>query len=141
VRSRADGAWRPAALGLAAELERRGLVAEVRGHGVVRVHNPAGEPDPGDPRGQVLAPGLGQEVVCRRRDGVLWWCWVWPGPSRTSPPELELLCPVADIVTAVTRIARVLAVPFADPSPSSASSPSAASSASSGSAGSPGGRG
>lgn len=135
VRSRADGAWRPAALGLVAELERRGLVAEVRGHGVVRVHNPAGEPDPDDPRGQALAPGLRQEVVCRRRDGVLWWYWVWPEPTRNCPPELEPLCPVADIVTAVTRIARVLAVPFADSPPSSPSP------ASSGSSGSPGGCG
>jgi hypothetical protein len=116
------GAWRSAALALVAELEQRGLVAEVRGPGVVRVRNPAGAPDVEDPQGQVFAPGLGQEVVCRRRDGVLWW-WAWTGPTRHSPPELEPLCPVSDVVTAVTRIVRVVAVPFAD---SSAASPPAA---------------
>ncbi|MEO3829916.1 hypothetical protein [Actinomadura sp. B10D3] len=114
VRARTvDGAWRPAALALVAELERRGLLARVMGHGALRVRNPAGEPDPGDPQGQGFGPGLGQEVVCRRRDGVLWWLWVWSGPTRTSPPELEPLCPVADAAVAVERITRVLAVPFA----------------------------
>ncbi|WP_131939446.1 hypothetical protein [Actinomadura bangladeshensis] len=136
----AGGAWRPAALGLVAELERLGLVAEVRGSGLVRVHNPAGGPDPDDPQGQAFAPGLGQEVVCRRRDGVLWWDWVWPGPSCTSPPELEPLCPVADVVTAVTRIARVVAVPFVG-SPASPSPASSGSSGSFGSFGSSGGCG
>ncbi|MEU5989230.1 hypothetical protein ABZ806_09640 [Spirillospora sp. NPDC047418] len=110
-----------------AELERLGLVAEVRASGVVRVRNPAGEPDPDDPQGQAFAPGLGQEVVCCRRDGVLWWWWVWPGPTRTSSPELEPLCPIADIVTAVARIARVVAVPF-DGSPAPSSGPSSGSS-------------
>ncbi|WP_412519461.1 hypothetical protein K8Z49_15945 [Actinomadura madurae] len=96
-----------------AELERRGLVARVMGHGAVRVRNPAGEPVPGVAQGQGFGPGLGQEVVCRRRDGVLWWLWVWSGPTRQSPPELEPLCPVADAAVAVERITRVLAVPFA----------------------------
>ncbi|QXJ20944.1 hypothetical protein AGRA3207_001744 [Actinomadura graeca] len=111
-RAAVDGAWRPAAKALVAELERRGLVAEVMGHGAVRVRNPAGEPDPDDPRGQAFAPGLRQEVVCRRLDGVSWW-WVWSGPTRNSPPELEPLCPIANAAVAVERITRVLAVPFA----------------------------
>lgn len=105
--------WRSSALALVAGLEARGLVAEVWGHGAVRARNPAGEPDAGDPRGQGFAPGLRQEVLCRPRDGVLWWWWVWSGVTRSSPPELEPLCPVEDTVTAADRIARVLAVPFA----------------------------
>ncbi|MFB4308738.1 hypothetical protein [Actinomadura sp. GTD37] len=108
-----DSAWRPAALALVEALTGRGLVAQVWGHGAVRVRNPAGEPDTDDLRGQAFAPGLRQEVVCRRHDGELWWWWVWSGSSRKSPPELEPLCPVADTTTAADRIARVLAVPFA----------------------------
>ena len=105
--------WRGAALALVAALEARGLVAGVWGHGAVRVRNPAGEPDADDPQGQVFAPGLRQEVLCRPRDGVLWWLWVWSGPTRSSAPELEPLCPVSDTATAADRIARVLAVPGA----------------------------
>lgn len=108
-----DSAWRPAALALVEALTGHGLVAQVWGHGAVRARNPAGEPDGDDPRGQMLAPGLQQEVLCRRRDGELWWWWVWSGPSRKSPPELEPLCPVTETATAADRIARVLAVPFA----------------------------
>lgn len=113
VKSRTpDAAWRPAALALVEALTGRGLVASVRGHDAVRVRNPAGEPDPDDPQGQALAPGLRQEVVCRRYEGGLWWWWVWSGPTRTSPPELEPLCPVTDTTAAADRIAHVLDVPF-----------------------------
>jgi hypothetical protein len=122
-------------LALIAELERRGLVGKAWGHGAVRVYNPAGEPDGGDPLGRALGPGMRQEVLCRRRDGVLWWWWAWSGPTRTSPPELEPLCPVADAVTAVERIARVLAVPFADSPAALDGSASDASSDSSGGCG------
>ena len=108
-----DSAWRPAALALVEALTGHGLVAQMQEGGVVRVRNPAGEPDTDDPRGQALAPGLRQEVLCRRREGVLWWWWVWAGPTRTSPPELEPLCPATAPDTAADRIARVLAVPFA----------------------------
>ncbi|GAA0562715.1 hypothetical protein GCM10009546_26170 [Actinomadura livida] len=114
--------WRSGALALVDALEARGLVAEVWGHGAVRVRNPAGEPDTDDPQGQVFAPGLRQEVLCRPREGVLWWLWVWSGPTPSSPVELEPLCPVADTATAADRIARVLAVPFAGPSSASVSS-------------------
>ncbi|MGP4024190.1 hypothetical protein [Actinomadura sp. 3N407] len=105
--------WRASALALVDALEARGLVAEVWGHGAVRVRNPAGEPDTDDPQGQAFAPGLRQEVLCRHHQGVLWWLWVWSGPTRDAVPELEPLCPVEDTVTAAEALARVLAVPFA----------------------------
>ena len=127
--------WRSAALALVRELVARGLVAEVWGHGAVRVRNPAGEPDPDDRLGRVLAPGLEQEVLCRPRGGVLWWWWVWSGATRSSPQELEPLCPAADVVTAARRIARVLAAPFADAPASSASPGPAGPVASSGGSG------
>ena len=116
-----DGPWRSAALALVAALEARGLEADVWGHGAVRARNPAGEPEADDPRGQAFAPGLRQEVLCRPREGVLWWLWVWSGPTRTSPPDLEPLCPVTEVATAADRIARVLAVPIAS-APGSGSS-------------------
>lgn len=124
-----DESWRSAALALVEALEVRGLVAGMWEHGAVRARNPAGEPDPGERLGRALTPGLRQEVLCRPRDGVLWWLWVWSGATRSSPQELEPLCPVTDVVTAADRIARVLAAPFADAPTSSASSsgPSASS--------------
>ncbi|TYB41102.1 hypothetical protein [Actinomadura chibensis] len=112
-----DRAWRSSALALVGALEARGLVAEVWGHGAVRARNPAGEPDADSPSqqgGQVMGPALGQEVVCRHREGVLWWWWVWPGLTRQCPPDLEPLCPVTDPEAAADRIARVVAVPFAN---------------------------
>ncbi|GAA2119625.1 hypothetical protein [Actinomadura napierensis] len=107
-----DTAWRPAALALVEALKRRGLEAVVWGHGAVRVSNPAGEPDPDDPRGALMHPGMRQEVLCRRHQGDLWWLWVWPGPTRKSPSDLEPLCPLLETEKAADRIARVLAVPF-----------------------------
>ncbi|GAA2129294.1 hypothetical protein [Actinomadura napierensis] len=109
-----EGSWRAVALALVNALERRGLEAQVHGHRAVRVSNPAGEPDPDDPCGALMHPGMRQEVVCRSHDGALWWWWAWAGPTRQSPPELELLCPLLETDTAAERIARVLAVPFAD---------------------------
>ena len=113
----ADVVWRSAAMALVADLERRGLAAEVMEHGAVRARNPAGEPDVGDPRARVL---LRQEVVCRTHRGALWWWWVWSGPDRRALSELEPLCPAANTAFAGERIARVLAVPFAS-SPDAAS--------------------
>jgi hypothetical protein len=103
--------WRAEARTLATVLERRGLTSSILGHGAVLARNPAGEPDPDDPRGQAFSPGLRQEVVCRPHgpDGALWWHWSWSGPTRTSPPELEPLCPAGDTEMAAERIARVLA--------------------------------
>ncbi|MEV5825220.1 hypothetical protein AB0L25_06575 [Spirillospora sp. NPDC052242] len=112
ARERAE-VWRPAALALVHALTARDLVAQVWGHGAVRAENPAGEPEDGNPQGQLMHPGLRQEVVCRDRNGVLWWWWVWSGPTRQSPNELEPLCPITDAQTAADRLARVLAVPFA----------------------------
>ncbi|MFV2179893.1 hypothetical protein ACFHW2_21320 [Actinomadura sp. LOL_016] len=103
-------AWRPAALALVEEVTARGLVADVMGHGTVRVENPAGGPEEGNSLGQLMHPGLRQEIACRHRDGVLWWWWVWSGPTRRSPHELEPLCPISDVQTAADRLARVLAV-------------------------------
>ncbi|WP_339156578.1 hypothetical protein [Actinomadura luteofluorescens] len=108
----ADVVWRSAAMALVADLERRGLAAEVMDHGAVRARNPAGEPEVGDPRARALSPGLRQEVVCRPHRGGLWW-WMWSGPGRRAVSELEPLCPAANIAFAGERIARVLAVPFA----------------------------
>lgn len=111
-----DKAWRAAAVALVAELRGRGLRAEALAQGAVRAKNPAGEPNGNDPLGQMMAPGLGQEVRCRRHGSgdTLWWHWVWSGPTRSSPSELEPLCPIRETATAAERIARVLAVPFAD---------------------------
>lgn len=112
-----DGAWYPAARALVALLSARGLGAVVLGHGAVRVWNPAGEADASDKRGQAMSPGLRQELQCgRRADGGLWWFWVWSGPTRQSPPDLEPLCPIEDAETAAARIEKVLAVPFAEAS-------------------------
>jgi len=112
-----DGAWYAAARALAARLEARGFGAVVMGHGAVGVWNPAGEPDPDDRCGQLMSPGLRQEVRCgRRADGALWWFWAWSGPTRQSPPDLEPLCPIDEPEKAADRIAKVLAVPFAEPS-------------------------
>ncbi|PKK12521.1 hypothetical protein [Thermomonospora sp. CIF 1] len=100
---------------LVSALEARGLVGAVYRGGVVRVLNPAGEPDGGDPCG-LMSPGLRQEVRCLRNpdDGALWWYWAWAGPTRQSPPDLEPLCPAADVETAADRIAKVLAVSSGD---------------------------
>ncbi|GAA0287127.1 hypothetical protein GCM10009527_098120 [Actinomadura nitritigenes] len=112
-----DGNWYPAARALVALLAARGLGAVVLAHGAVRVWNPAGEADASDKLGQAMSPGLRQELQCgRRADGVLWWFWVWSGPTRQSPPDLEPLCPIGDAETAAARVDKVLAVPFAEAS-------------------------
>ncbi|GAA4130775.1 hypothetical protein [Actinomadura keratinilytica] len=98
---------------LVEELQARGLVGAVYRGGVVRVLNPAGEPDRSDPYARV-SPGLRQEVQCLRNPddgGAPWWYWAWAGPTRQSPPDLEPLCPATDAATAAERIAKVLEVP------------------------------
>ncbi|WP_146778722.1 hypothetical protein [Actinomadura craniellae] len=60
-----------------------------------------------------MSPGLRQDIACLRRDdagGALWWHWVWSGPTRDAPGELEPLCPADEIETAAERITRVLAL-------------------------------
>ncbi|TYB49323.1 hypothetical protein [Actinomadura chibensis] len=78
--------------------------------------NPDGEPAPDDPQGQMMSPGLRQEVRCRPHgpDGDLWWHWVWSGPTRNAEPELEPLCPLREPERAAERIGRVLALEGAD---------------------------
>ncbi|MFD0900570.1 hypothetical protein [Actinomadura sediminis] len=111
VHSGADGEGHSAALALAKEVQARNLEVVAVRAGSVRVRNPAGEPDQDDPQGQAFSPGLRQEVVSRLwTDGVLWWFWVWSGPTRNSCAELEPLCPADDVVTAADRLAKVLAV-------------------------------
>lgn len=100
---------------LVEELQARGLVAAVYRGGVVRVLNPAAEPDGSTPYARV-SPGLRQEVRCLPNPddgGVLWWYWAWAGPTRQSPPDLEPLCPATETARAADRIAKVLEVPFA----------------------------
>ncbi|WP_147339743.1 hypothetical protein [Actinomadura spongiicola] len=78
--------------------------------------NPAGEPAPGNALGQIMSPGLRQEVRCRAHgpDHAPWWYWVWSGPSRDSEPELEPLCPLWDTDRAADSLQRVLALIEAD---------------------------
>lgn len=99
---------------LVSALHARGLVAKFVGQEAVRVKNPAGAPDKNEKLGQLLSPGMQQEVTCRPLDGdgELWWFWSWPGPERHSAPELEPLCPAVEAEVAAARIASVLAVPF-----------------------------
>ncbi|MFD0855371.1 hypothetical protein ACFQ07_24230, partial [Actinomadura adrarensis] len=85
--------WQGAVLPLLAALEGRGLIARTRDQGSVWVRNPAGDPDPDDPRAQALSPCLQQEVVCRLLGGAPWWLWAWAGTDRNSPADLEPLCP------------------------------------------------
>lgn len=101
---------------LVTALQTRGLTATFTRHGSVLAKNPAGEPAAHDRLGQLMSPGLKQEVVCRPHgaDHELWWFWAWTGPARKSPPELEPLCPIQDVEHAAERIARVLAVPFTE---------------------------
>lgn len=99
---------------LSAALSARGLEVRILANGTVRVRNMGGEPGlDGDPVGQVMAPGLRQDVECApHNDGAVWWFWAWSGAERDSPPELEPICPAGEIDKAAERIARVLAVPF-----------------------------
>jgi hypothetical protein len=71
--------------------------------------------------GDEVRPSLNQEVTCRRRhpSGPWWWHWVWSGPDRHSPKELEPLGPAAGIEHAADLIARVVAIPPDQREPSS----------------------
>ncbi|GAA3219985.1 hypothetical protein [Actinocorallia longicatena] len=66
--------------------------------------------------GRAMNPGLRQEVTCQPdAAGVPWWFWVWQGPTRDAPGELEPLCPAANLEWAAERITRVLAMPEGPP--------------------------
>jgi hypothetical protein len=93
---------------LAAALIARGLTVRV-GRGGVSAANPASRAE--DPLGDVLHPGLSQEVALSvHEDRTFHWYWAWSGPTRDAPRELEYMLPAADIAEAAARIARVLAV-------------------------------
>jgi hypothetical protein len=93
---------------LTAALQDRGLVAEAFGARMVWAKNNAADPQSGDPRA-AMSPGLRQTVVCQRDGkGRLAWFWVWSGPTREAPSELQYLGPAEHIGQAADRIARVL---------------------------------
>jgi hypothetical protein len=93
---------------LAAALAERGLIAEPFATKMVWAKNGAAEPQHSDPQA-VMSPGLRQTVVCQPDDaGRLSWFWVWSGPTREAPSELEYLGPAELITETADRIARVL---------------------------------
>src|SRR5690349_9912978 len=95
---------------LVAALTDRGLSAQQLPNGVVRARNAAAEPGLCDPRRQMMAPGLRQDVECHLSGGAPWWFLAWSGMDRDSPPDLEPLCPADRIDAAADRIVRVLAL-------------------------------
>ena len=102
--------------GLTAVLADRGLIAEVFGARTVWAKNRAADPPGADPRAVAMSPGLRQTVTCQPDDaGRLAWFWVWSGPTRDAPSELEYLCPAEHLDQAADRIARVLCLEGAGP--------------------------
>lgn len=87
--------WRDAAQALIAALDQRGLTASEWGHGAVMAVNPNGEPAPDNPLGQLMSPGLRQEVRCRPHGpGLeLWWHWVWVHALRQMGLPHAQQCP------------------------------------------------
>ncbi|WP_146779003.1 hypothetical protein [Actinomadura craniellae] len=69
-------------------------------------------PTEGNHAGRALHPGLRQEVACRPadEDGSLWWHWVWSGPTRDAPDELEPLRPADELTAVADKITAVLAL-------------------------------
>jgi hypothetical protein len=99
---------------LVAALQARGLQVAVRMPGLT-ARNPA--VTSADPRGAALSPGLSQSVVLRRTGQGPAWHWIWPAPRRAGrpgpderepAPEIELICPAADIDTVAARVANVV---------------------------------
>ena len=84
-------------LKLAPLLVRHGFKVAVRSDGVVEVRNPQ------DPR-------MTQALMLREHQGARWWCWLWSGPTRHAPPEIEPMVPADDVEEAARRIANVLTV-------------------------------
>lgn len=98
---------------LTLDLAAHGLETDVDGIRVTAI-NPAAENVAQSPRGRLLNPGLRQTVVVRPHPdhlGTFWWWWEWPGPTRDSSPDYELLCPGRQTDEAASRIAKVLAMP------------------------------
>jgi hypothetical protein len=99
--------------GLASALIQAGLHATVARDGTVEARNP-GVAGTG-PLGAALSPGLRQTVALRRDGRDLAWYWVWSGPTRDAPDELEPLGPGDDVAQAAERIAGVLRLAGAEP--------------------------
>lgn len=97
-----------AAARLAPLLERHGLTVTAQRDGTIVVRNPGGGAT--DPQGHQLHPGLNQRITLRPDEGELWWCWMWPGPTRDAPLDVEPMVPLADTAEAARRIATVLRV-------------------------------
>jgi hypothetical protein len=97
---------------LAAALGARGL--EVAGKlPALTVRNPAVAGQ--DPYGKAMTPGLSQDILLHLDESRGWtWCWVWPAfrsaerDVPTPDPEVEPICPAADIDFAADRIAGVV---------------------------------
>ena len=88
-------------LRLAPLLQDAGLVVTARPDGLVDVQNPQ------DAR-------MRQLVALRDHHGELFWCWLWPGPTRDAAPEVEAMVPAGDVDEAARRITRVLHISGAE---------------------------
>lgn len=104
----AHGTTEDLAARLAPLLERHGLTVVLGRDATIEVRNPAAAAT--GPLGHALHPGLTQRIVVREDEGGLWWCWLWPGPERGGPPDVEPMVPVEDGGEAARRIAVVLYV-------------------------------
>ncbi|WP_345440195.1 hypothetical protein [Actinoallomurus vinaceus] len=49
-----------------------------------------------------------QALALREYQDDLYWHWVWPGPTRDAPPELEPMVPADDVDEAARRVVTVL---------------------------------
>lgn len=103
---------------LVTALVDRGLLAEARGPRTVYARNGAADPSEDDGRGAAMGPRLRQTVRCEQDEsGRTAWFWVWAGPTRDSPPELEYLGPAAEIDHAADRVTLVLRLDGIDAEP------------------------
>ena len=84
-------------LQLAPLLMHEGLGVTVDRDGVIEARNPHNS-------------RMRQPFALRDHQGALWWHWVWSGPTRDAPWELEPMVPVHQIEEASRRIANVLSV-------------------------------
>ncbi|GAB2866809.1 hypothetical protein GCM10022221_79280 [Actinocorallia aurea] len=95
---------------LTRELISAGLTVRSRPEGGLIIRNLSSHS--GGLGGRELPYLLRQEVVCAPDDsGTPWWFWVWTGIDQSAPPDLEPMCPAANVVLAAERIGRVLALP------------------------------
>lgn len=96
---------------LSSALHQRNLKMVVRGS-VVTVTNLAVRVD--HSLGRAMNPGLSQDVLLRKTDDGLMWCWVWEPPrtgDRDAPipdPEIEPFSMADDIERVAEKVARVV---------------------------------